>query len=152
MTHLQSCFFANLNLLLFCRSCCCRHRPLGSLSNDGDGYENVTQKLNSRCFKFYRAYSISFNSSNGGHFFFLELNTKRFYQRCGKEKESSCLMLTSCTKRKISHFHVVVVYQQQINVQKRAMHVQSCCFANLKPIAFRPFSLLSSSLLKLPNS
>ena len=42
-------------------------------------------------------------------------------------------MLTSSTKRKISHFHVVVVYRQQRNVQKRAMHVQSCCFANLRP-------------------
>ena len=149
MTHLQSCCFANLNLLLFCRSCCLRHRPLGSLSNDVDWYENVTQKVNSRCFKFYRAYSISFNLSNGGHFF-LELDTKRFYQSCGKQKESSCLILTSSTKRKISHFHVVVVYQQQRNV--RAMHVQSCCFVNLRPIAFPPFSLLSSSFLKLLNS
>ena len=72
--------------------------------------------MSSRCFKLYRAYFISFNSSNGGHLF-LELNTKRFYQSCGKEKESSCLMLTSSTKRKISHFHVVVVYRQQRNVQ-----------------------------------
>ena len=39
---------------------------LGSLSND-DG-ENVTKKVNSRCFKLYRAYSISFNSSNVGIF------------------------------------------------------------------------------------
>ena len=91
--------------------------------------------MNSRCFKFYRAYFISFNSSNGRHFF-LELNTKRLYQSCGKEKESSCLMLTSSTKRKISHFHVVVVYRQQRNVQKRVMHVQSCCFANLNLLLF----------------
>ena len=32
------------------------------------------------------------------------------------------------------------------------MHVQSCCFANLKSIAFSPLSLPSaSSLIKLPN-
>ena len=31
--------------------------------NDGDGYENVTQKVNSRCLKLNRTYSISFNSS-----------------------------------------------------------------------------------------
>ena len=38
---------------------------LGSLSNDaGDGYENVTEKANSRSFKLYRAYYISFNLSN----------------------------------------------------------------------------------------
>ena len=40
---------------------------VGSLSNDdGDGYENVTGKVNSRCLKLYRAYFISFNSSNVG--------------------------------------------------------------------------------------
>ena len=44
---------------------------MGSLSSDdGDGYENVTYKVNSRCFKLYRAYSISFSSSNLGIFFF----------------------------------------------------------------------------------
>ena len=43
---------------------------MGSLSSDdGDGYENVTYKVNSRCFKLYRAYSISFSSSNLGIFF-----------------------------------------------------------------------------------
>ena len=33
------------------------------------GYENVTKKVNSRYFKLYRAYFISFNSSNVGEFF-----------------------------------------------------------------------------------
>ena len=43
---------------------------VGNLSNnDDDDYENVTWKVNSRCFKLYRAYSISFNSSNVGDFF-----------------------------------------------------------------------------------
>ena len=43
---------------------------IGSLRNDdGDGYENVTWKVNLRCFKLYRAYSISFNSSNVGNFY-----------------------------------------------------------------------------------
>ena len=37
-------------------------------NNDGDGYENVTQKVKSRYFKIYRAYSNSFNSSNFGKF------------------------------------------------------------------------------------
>ena len=32
------------------------------------GYENVTLKVKSRCFKIYRAYSISFNSSNVRNF------------------------------------------------------------------------------------
>ena len=38
-------------------------------TNDGDGYENVTWKVKSRYFKIYHAYSISFNSSNVGSFF-----------------------------------------------------------------------------------
>ena len=42
---------------------------LGSLSNnDGDGYENVTKKVRSRCVKLYRAHFISFISSNLGEF------------------------------------------------------------------------------------
>ena len=45
-------------------------KALGSFSNnEGDGYENFTLKVNSRCFKLYRAYSISFNSSNVGNVF-----------------------------------------------------------------------------------
>ena len=53
---------------------------LGSLSdNDGDSYKNVTLKVNSPYLKLYRAYSISFNSSNVGTFFWswiLEACTK----------------------------------------------------------------------------
>ena len=30
-------------------------------------------------------------------------------------------------QREIRHFHVVVVQQRQRNLQKRVMHVQSCC-------------------------
>ena len=43
----------------------------GDGDGDGDGYdyENVTEKLMSRCIKLYRAYSNSFNSSNLGNFF-----------------------------------------------------------------------------------
>ena len=42
-----------------------------SLSNDnGNVYENVTYKVNSRCLKLYCNYSISFNSSNVVKFFF----------------------------------------------------------------------------------
>ena len=37
-------------------------------NNDSDGYENVTQKVNSRYFKLYRAYSNSFNLSDVGKF------------------------------------------------------------------------------------
>ena len=37
-------------------------KELKQLRRDGDGYENVTLKVNSRCFKLYRTYSISLNS------------------------------------------------------------------------------------------
>ena len=56
-----------------------------------------------------RAYSISFNSSNGGEIF-RELNYKGLYRNSGKGKEGSCLVLSSTTKRrKIRTFHAVVV-------------------------------------------
>ena len=41
---------------------------VGSLApdrrDDGNGSENFTEKVNSRCFKRHRSYSISFNLSN----------------------------------------------------------------------------------------
>ena len=36
---------------------------------DGNGIQNVTQKVNSRCFKLHSSYCNSFNSSNVGVFF-----------------------------------------------------------------------------------
>ena len=39
-------------------------------------------------------------------------------------------LCTSSVQGKIGHFHVVVVQWRQSNVQKSAMHVQNCCFAN----------------------
>ena len=37
-------------------------------------------------------------------------------------------MLLLSIKHEIRHFHVLLVQKRQINVQKSAMHVQSCCF------------------------
>ena len=43
---------------------------MARLSNkNSDGYKKVTWNVNSRCFKLYRAYSISFNSANNDEFF-----------------------------------------------------------------------------------
>ena len=67
---------------------------------------------------------------------FLELNSKGLYQSSRNEKESCCLVWPSSTKREIMQFHVVVVQRRLRNVQKSVMHVQSCSFANLKPLAF----------------
>ena len=74
-------------------------------------------KVNSRCLKLFRAYFISFNTSNVG--------------KSGKEKESCCLVFPSSTKRENRHFHIVVLQQRLRNVQRRVVHVQSCCFSNL---------------------
>ena len=57
-------------------------------------------------------------------------------QSSRKEKESYCLVFPSSTRREICYFHVVVVQRRLRNVQKRAMHVQSCCFVNLNLLLF----------------
>ena len=54
---------------------------------DGNGNENVTGNVNTRCFALYYPYPISFNSTNVGKTF-LELNSKRLYRSSGTEKES----------------------------------------------------------------
>ena len=42
----------------------------------------------------------------------------------------------SSRKREIRHFHVVIVQRRERNLQKRMMHVQSCCFAYLILLLF----------------
>ena len=104
-------------------------------NNGGDGLLRETSLKKSRCFKLYRAYSISSNSPNASNFF-LTLNSNGLCQNSGKEKESGCLVCTSSKKREIRYFHVVVVQWRQRNVQKSVMHVQSCCVANLNQLFF----------------
>ena len=114
---------------------------LRSLSNnDGDGYENVTLKGNSRCFKLFCAYYISIKSSNVGHV--LELNSKRLFRSSGKEKESRCVVITSSTKREIWYVHVVVVQCRQRNMQKKRAERAKLLFCQSKPIVLLPFSSL----------
>ena len=73
---------------------------------------------------------------------FLELNFKRQYQSSGKEREGRCLVFTCLTQREIRHFLVVVVQRRQRNLQKRVMHVQSCCFACLNLLLFCRYRFL----------
>ena len=56
------------SFLTFIFLTCCPLHLIGSLSIY-DGNKNVRQKVNSRCFKLLLAYSISFNLSNVGEFF-----------------------------------------------------------------------------------
>ena len=99
--------------------------PLGSLSNK-DGDENVTWKLNSRT-SFLLFSLILFHSIWQVLGIFLELNSKELY--LSSEKENCCLVFTSFIIRETRKSHVVV-QQRQRSVLKRAMHVQSCHFAN----------------------
>ena len=106
----------------FSRHFCCMfslQSIIGSLNNqDGDDYKWIRALIPTRSIR-----------KNVGKIF-LELNSKRLYQNSGREKESHCLVFTSSTQREIRHFHVVIMLQQQRNVQKTVMHVQSC-FTNV---------------------
>ena len=111
---------------------------VGSLSNDdGNGRENVTQKVNSRCFKLHCSYPNSFNFSNNGYFFFRSWILKGCMCEFTKGKKNRFLVFTSSIKREIGKVHVVVVQWPQRNVQKRVMNVQSCFFANRNLLLFR---------------
>ena len=60
-----------------------------------------------------------------------EPNSKELYSSSERaERKFSLRLFTSSINREIRHFPVVVVQWRQRNVQKRVMHVQSCCFAS----------------------
>ena len=69
-----------------------------SLSNEnGNGVENVTQKVNSRRFKLHRSYCNSFNSSNVGVFFSrVEFYKERIYVHKKKKKPFFFSFLVFC--------------------------------------------------------
>ena len=69
-----------------------------SLSNEnGNSIENVTQKVNSRCFKLHRSYCNSFNSSNVGVFFSrVEFYKERIYVHKKKKKPFFFSFLVFC--------------------------------------------------------
>ena len=127
---------------------------LESLSNnDGGGgdddSENVTEKVKSRGLKVNRAYSISFDSSIVGKFFW-SLILKDCIK--GPEKKRKLVFLCSRPRQivKLGTYMFVVVQRRLRNVQKRVVHVQSC-YLPKKLIAFLLFSLPSPlSMLKLP--
>ena len=109
---------------------------IGSLSNnDGDGFENVSWHVCSRCLKLYRACSISFCSSDVGEFFWSWI-----LKGCIKVQEKKKRAVVLCSrppqKKEIRPFDVVVVQRWQRNVQKSVIEVRSCCFANLTLLLF----------------
>lgn len=79
------------------------------------------KKLISGCFQIYRTYFISLNA---GKFF-------GSWRKggSGKEKESSCFVFTSSTKREVRHFHFVV--QRRGKQRKITATLSSPYFASL---------------------
>ena len=115
----------------------------------GDDSENVTEKVKSRGLKLNRAYSISFDSSIVGKFFW-----SLILKDCIKEPEKKRKLVLLCSRSrqivKLGTYMFVVVQQRLRNVQKRVVHVQSC-YLPKKLIAFLLFSLPSPlSMLKVP--
>ena len=100
--------------------------------------------MNSRNFKLYRAYSISFNSSNVGKFGLFQTSRKL-------GKETCCLVFPSSTIVEIRHFHVAVVQRRLRSVEKSVMHVPSCYFANLNLLFFCRCCRLCLSSLWCPR-
>ena len=78
--------------------------------NDGNGYENVTTKVNSRYLKFYHAYSkwqMTFEVK-------FQRTVSKFRKR--KKKLLSCVPVLD--KREIRPFHVVLMQRPLRNVQR----------------------------------
>ena len=95
-------------------------------------------------FKLYRAYSISFTSSNVGKCFWSWILKDCIKVQEKKRKFLSCVpVLDKTWIQALSRCSRATTAKK---CTKSVIHVQSCCFA------FLPFSLPSaSSLLKLPN-
>ena len=111
--------------------------PGSSSNNDDDGHEDATCKVNSLFLELFLAYSITFNSSNVGKWFWSWILKDCI--KVQKKKKRCCFVFPSSTKRENRMFHVVVAQRRLRNVQKS---VQSFCFANLTLLLFLPFSLL----------
>ena len=124
---------------------------IGSFSiDDGDGSKNVAFEKNCVISDSVAFIPIRWKCQMQAHFLGVDLlgTTLKFRKR----KKNSSSLVYVLHKRGIRHFQVVDVRWGQRNVQKRVMHVQSCCFANKTNYSL-PFTLPSSlSLLKLPKN
>ena len=87
--------------------------------------------MKSRCFRLYRAYSISFNSSNVGNFFWRWI-------------------LTDCIDVQKVHSYLRLVVDQSFHAGKSESLGLGLFCQSKPPIAFMPLSLKSPSSL-LPN-
>ena len=125
--------------ILFSFGRLCQERLGTSLSkNEGKGREKVTNRVNSRCFKLHRSYSILFNLSIVGEFFWRTV--PKFRER--KRKLLSCI-------------HVPKICKYEVSRASRQTKAKKCtkksCFANRNQF-FWPCSLPSPSSLSSRNS
>ena len=139
------------------RSRCCRHRRrrldyiLWILSNnEGDSCEDLTWKVKSLCFKLYRAYSMSFNSSNVGIFFCRLILKDCIKVQEKKRKSSSCVHVLPKTCNYAfsprSRTLTAKTYTKKRDARAEFLFCQS------KRIAFFLFSFMSpSSFHELPK-
>ena len=105
--------------------------------------------MNSRCLKLYRAYSISFNSSNVGKCFWSWILKDCIKVQEKKRKLLSCVPVLD--KTWIQTFSRCSRATTAKKCTKKAWCTCKVVVLLIKPIAFLPFSLPSASaLLKLP--
>ena len=98
-------------------------RLLTRATATGRATKTFTYKVNLRCLKLNRAYSISFNSSNVVKFFWSWI-----LKDCIKVQEKK-KKVVAFTNMQIRPFYVM-----WYTCKARAKHVQSCCFACLNPV------------------
>ena len=109
---------------------------LGTLrSEDGNGSENIAEKVNSRSFNLHCDSSNSLTLSNVGELSWSCIPEKP-YPSSERERKFRNSLFMSSIKREIRHFLVIVVQWWQRKVQKSMMHVQSCCFADINLLFF----------------
>ena len=106
------------------------HILMRKLSNDDDeGSENVAKKMNLRSFKLLSRIFGFAQFVKWGRCL-LELNSQGIYPGSQREREIPRVMFTSCIKRHIAEFHVVVVQWTSKEYTKSTMHLPNCCFAH----------------------
>ena len=81
-------------------------------------------KVNSRCFKLHRSYSISFNFANIGEIFSGWIRKDRI--QVWKKKKTTFVLCSPHMKRacEIRNFHVTGLQRRQRNEQNSVMHVK----------------------------
>ena len=117
----------------------------------GEGNEDVAYKVNLRSFSLYSDYSYPLALVKCRRTL-LKLNFKGPNPSSEREIKFRRCFFTSSIKRKIRHFHVVVVQKQERNVQSEVVVLLMKLIVFVFVLFFLTFSLPSASLdLKVPN-